>query len=114
MNIDAVEEIIKQYGAHGWTFRRAVLSEADVRAFGDDLLRNYPEADILKGPESGLWFSRRTLTDREAWELRRLSGSPFALIAVVEDSLSGTEHDAVLNEVEQRMFSGQHPEPTSH
>lgn len=114
MNIEIVDAIIKQYASHGWSLRRAVLSENDTAAVGDHLNHRYPGLDLRKGPDGGLWFSRRTLADREAWEFRRLSGSPFALIAVIEDSLSGTEREAILNEVEQRMFSGHFPEPTSH
>ena len=81
----------------------------------EDRLRSaHPDLEIRRSKGEGLWFSRRSLPDREAWELRRLSGSPFALVAVVEDSLTDTEREEILRETELRMFDGSHPEPTGH
>ena len=114
MKTEVLNDIVSQYKDHGWTPRRAVLSESDFLLFKDYLINAHAGIEIHSGPESGLWFSRRSLRDREAWELRRLSGSPFALMAVIEDSMPDTEREAVLHETQMRMFSGNRPEPTSH
>ena len=114
MKTEVLDDIIGQYKSHGWTVRRAVLSNNDSLLLKEHLINAHPGVEIHTGIESGIWFSRRSLPDREAWELRRLSGSPFALMAVIEDSMSASDQDTVLHEIEERMFNGSHPEPTSH
>ena len=106
--------IIEQYSNHGWSLRRALLSAESVEGLASLLASELAEVLILDSPTEALWFSRRSLPDREAWELRRLSGSPFALVAVLEDSFSEDEREEVLRDTERRMFDGTHLEPTSH
>jgi hypothetical protein len=110
----AIKSIIEQYEKHDWKLRRVMLSPSSVSALGANLAELQPGVEVIKSASEGLWFSRRTLPDREAWELRRLSGSPFALVAVIEDSLSKDDREDMLSSVESRMFDGSHPEPTSH
>jgi len=110
----AIASIIEQYARHDWIVRRVMLSAASIARLGSDLASAFPNADIIESANEGLWFSRRTLPDREAWELRRLAGSPFALVAVLEDSLSKEEREDIMSSVEGRMFDGSHPEPISH
>lgn len=114
--IDLAEltKIIEQYARHGWGLRRASLSEVSIADLAAAIMTQTPETVIERSSNEALWFSRRSLPDREAWELRRLTGSPFALVAVLEDSWSDEEREEVLRETEQRMFDGSHPEPTSH
>lgn len=107
---DSIAATIGQYERHGWVLRKASLSQDRL----SQLRSSHPSADLSEGSHEFLWFSRRSLPDREAWEIRRLSGSPFALVAVIEDSASDEERNAILRETERRMFDGSHPEPTSH
>ena len=113
-DLATVKLIIEQYAKHEWTVRRAALSTASIASVGAGLASLYADIEIEESPNEALWFSRRTLPDREAWELRRLSGSPFALVAVLDDSLPEDEREELLRETEHRMFDGSHPEPTSH
>lgn len=112
--IAEITSIIDQYARHEWVVRRVMLSPASVAALGADLASLYANIEIIESANEGIWFSRRTLPDREAWELRRLSGSPFALVAVLEDSFSNEEREDILSSIEHRMFDGSHPEPISH
>lgn len=107
-NDAAVAAIIEQYESHGWKLRRVLLSpEMDGSAgFGD--------AEVRTSEQGGLWFSRRSQPDREAWELRRVSASPFAVIQIVPDGLTAQERDELLGEAEARMFSAPRPKETSH
>ena len=96
----AVSEIIAQYKKHGWVLRRALLSE-EARNNLAGLL-----ADVSIKPSTdlnALWFWRRSNPDNEAWELRRLSHLPFALVAVVSTSASGEEVESTLVQVESDM-----------
>ena len=95
----AVDEIIAQYEKHGWTLRRALLSSEGKKMytqFGDAI-------EIVDSDVNALWFSRRSQPDREAWELRRLTGLPFALVAVISDGAEKEEFEETLSLVVDEM-----------
>lgn len=102
MNSDAIREIIGQYTKHGWKLRRVLLSAALKNELADAV--GELDAEIVEGKNDGLWFSRRSRPNSEAWELRRLSGSPFALVTVVDDTVDDAERERTLRETEDRMF----------
>lgn len=114
MDLQTTQAVIDQYAKHGWRLRRALVSRASADVMVASSLLADPEIELKENENEALWFSRRSHPDREAWELRRLSGSPFALVAVLEDSFDDDEREAVLASVERKMFDGSHPEPTSH
>ena len=113
-DISHLRSIIEQYSKHGWTLRRANVTPATRAAWASEPDAIEPEVLINESENEALWFSRRSHPDHEAWELRRLSGSPFALVAVLEDSLTDEDREAVLEATEKRMFDGLHPSPTFH
>ena len=94
-----VGEIVKQYEKHGWTLRRALLSEESRIA----LLASLGEIKIISSDLEALWFSRRSKPDTESWELRRLTGSPFALVAVVPSNASEDELESTLAQIADDM-----------
>lgn len=76
-----IREIIAQYERHGWSLRRVLLSA--------ELKNNLPaplfgSAEINAAALNALWFSRESFAGREAWELRHISDTPFALLEVFE------------------------------
>jgi len=96
-----VDQIIAQYEKHGWKLRRALLSPEGRTA----LARLGDKAEIHESDIDALWFSRQSQPDSEAWELRRLTGSPFALVAVISNDAESTESDETLAQVEDEMRS---------
>ena len=95
----AIGEVIAQYEKHGWKLRRALLSDASE----GESVQFDKGVDVIRGDMDALWFSRRSQPDTEAWELRRLTGSPFALVAVVPANSSSNELEDALAQVEQDM-----------
>lgn len=114
ITVAEISALIEQYSKHEWVPRRAKLKAASIDIIGAELAASFPEVTIVESKNEALWFSRRSLPDREAWEIRRLSGSPFALVTVVEDALGDDEREEFLSETERQMFDGSHPEPMSH
>ncbi|MEO5857438.1 MAG: hypothetical protein ABIR33_00670 [Pyrinomonadaceae bacterium] len=112
--IAEIVSIIEQYSKHDWVVRRITLSSGLVAALGAEMAVRHPDIKVEESHREAIWFSRRTLPDREAWELRRLSGSPFALVALLEDAWSQDDREQVLRDTEDRMFNEVHREPTSH
>ena len=94
-----VGEIIKQYEKHGWTVRRALLSDDSRLTLSGSL----GEIEITSSDIEALWFSRHSKPDTESWELRRLSGSPFALVAVIPSNASDEERESTLAQVADDM-----------
>jgi len=114
VNAETLRDLIDQYSKHGWQLRKAILASNTDRAIITLLRSEYPAIDIRDDEQSALWFSRRSLPDREAWELRRLSETPFALVTVIEDSLDHAAKTAQLDATFQQMFDVPRPEPTGH
>jgi hypothetical protein len=97
----AAKQIIEQYNKHGWALRRVLFSSA-LSPQVEQLVRGVP---AIASVMDAFWFARRSQPGREAWELRRLSGSPFAIVQVIDDGTEPDEFDAVLSAVEQRMLT---------
>jgi predicted Rdx family selenoprotein len=94
-----VDEIIAQYAKHGWVLRRALLSDDAMRS----LAKTLGDVEIQPSDFDAVWFSRRSKPESEAWELRRLSGLPFALVAVVSSDATTEEVEATLSQVVEEM-----------
>lgn len=99
IDANAVGEIIKQYEKHGWTLRRALLSPEGKNAVSELI----GPVETNDSDVDALWFSRRSQPESEAWELRRLTGLPFALVAVVPTDASSDELESTLEHVVDDM-----------
>ena len=96
-----VGDIIAQYEKHGWRLRRALLSDEGRSRFAAVL----PDVEDFDSDIDALWFSRRSRPDSEAWELRRLTNLPFALVAVIRNDASEDEVEETLEQVLDEMRS---------
>ncbi len=97
-----IQEIIDTYQKHGWTLRRALLqpeTRAELETIGIPLLAANLEAATV----DALWFSRPSHEHREAWELRLLAESPFALFETFEADETEDQREDVRREMEARL-----------
>jgi len=100
IDAEAVGEVIAQYEKHGWKLRRALLSPEARNVFVNfDVGVEVIEADL-----DALWFSRQSQPENEAWELRRLSNMPFALVTVVPTDADSDELEVSLAQIESEML----------
>jgi hypothetical protein len=100
-NAQQIQEILAQYRKHGWTLRRVLLC-APTRADLTDLLENlFGKTQIVSFETDAAWFSRPSGIGREAWELRRLTNTPFALVEVFEDEDDEAVREEARFEMEQ-------------
>lgn len=100
--VTAINEVAALYETHGWTLRRVLLTQ-ESRGEYDGAPVDRPDVDVFESDLDSLWFSRRSTPGSEAWELRRLTGTPFALVTVIPDGTPDDELDAALAEVEEQM-----------
>lgn len=78
-------EILKQYKKHGWTLRRVLLSAEMETALSKASESVFADVPVESSDIDAAWFSRPSAKGGEAWELRRLTGSPFALVEIFDD-----------------------------
>lgn len=99
MNESEIQEVIGQYTKHGWSPRR-LLSVKPAKSL---LASMPPDVKEVRSEIDAIWFSRRSRPDAEAWELRRLTDSPYALVAVLDDGMDEDEMESILEDVQSRM-----------
>lgn len=96
-------EMVSTYRKHGWELRGVLLQPATLSEFhaGEgELLTNVP---VREATFDALWFSRPSHNQREAWELRLLAQTPYALFETFEQDETEEERQDVKQEMEARM-----------
>ena len=96
IDAEAADAIIEQYQKHGWILRRALLSAEGKQMLADKIGSG---VSIVDSDVDAFWFSRQSNPKTEAWELRRLTGLPFALIAVLSTDADAEEIESTLDQV---------------
>ena len=112
IEIDGIVNLVAQYAKHGWTLRRLLLSERTFADLSESVRTQFPDAEPQPHEIDALWFSRKN-KDSETWELRRLGSPPFALVEVIEDTLSANEREAKFADLELEMAKPR-PSATEH
>lgn len=98
MTIEQIQDILSLYQKHGWKLRRILLSEKLKKQLGDF---NF-EAETVEGKVDAAWFSRPS-GDKEAWELRKLSQTPYALFETFEEDDEEEVREEIRREMEARL-----------
>ena len=92
-------DLLATYRKHGWELRGALLQPETLAELGE-LVKDVPvkEADV-----DALWFARPSHNNREAWELRLLAQTQYALFETFEADETDEEREDVKLEMEARM-----------
>lgn len=103
---ELINEIVGTYRKHGWHLRRLVLlpetlTELQAEPGFDSAL--WDGAEMKEGEVDGLWFSRESHQQREAWELRLLAENPFALFETFEKDETEEQREEMRREMEARL-----------
>jgi hypothetical protein len=93
---DLFMELTAMYRKHGWQLR-SVLLRPETRA------ELSVEVPVKEAEFDALWFSRPSHNDREAWELRLLAQTQYALFETFEADETEEERDDLRLEMEARM-----------
>ena len=103
---DLIKETVGTYEKHGWQLRRVLLrpeTSAELRAdTAYDSLTQSP-VQAKEALIDALWFSRPSHERREAWELRLLAETPFALFETFEEEETEEQREEMRTEMEARM-----------
>jgi hypothetical protein len=93
---DLFMELTAMYRKHGWQLR-SVLLRPETRA------ELSVEVPVKEAEFDALWFSRPSHNAREAWELRLLAQTQYALFETFEADETEEERDDLRLEMEARM-----------
>ncbi len=96
---ELAREIIATYKKHGWQPRRVLL-----RTDSEELRSVFErELQIRESIFDGIWFSRPSFNEREAWELRLISEQPYALFEAFEADEGEEDREEARREMENKM-----------
>lgn len=98
---DRIKEILTTYEKHGWYLKRVLLRPVTRAEISDEeWLR---QARVEESEIDALWFSRATHGKREAWELRLIAATQYALFETFEADEPEEAREEVRREMEARM-----------
>lgn len=98
---DLFIEMVATYRKHGWELRSALMKPETLAELQTaEILNNVP---IKEAAFDALWFSRPSHNRRDAWELRLLAQTPYALFETFEADETEEERDEVRLEMEARL-----------
>ena len=108
-------ELVGTYRKHGWELRSALLQPATLAEFHLQEAALLKDVTVKEASFDALWFSRPSHNNREAWELRLLAQTQYALFETFEADETEEERDDVKREMEARLrdyVSGNRPAET--
>lgn len=96
-------EHVATYRKHDWELRRALLQPATLAELRSQEAQLLDLVEVRESPVDALWFSRPSSNDREAWELRLLEQTQFALFETFEADETEEQREEVRLEMEARL-----------
>lgn len=92
-------ELLATYRKHAWELRGALLQPETLAELGE-LVKDVP---VKEAEFDALWFARPSHNKREAWELRLLAQTQYALFETFEADESEEDRADVKLEMEARL-----------
>jgi hypothetical protein len=100
---ERINDIIATYRRHGWRLERVLLRPETEASLTDTAREVFETAVVKKAAIDALWFARASHAGREAWELRLVSETPYALFETFERDETEEEREEVRREMEARL-----------
>ncbi len=99
------EEVLAQYRRHGWRLARVLARPGTFAASGAEGggAASYEGAAVVESEVDAMWFSRPSAEGREAWELRLVGDTPYALFELFESDEEEEDREDVRREMEARL-----------
>lgn len=92
-------ELLATYRKHAWELRGALLQPETLAELGE-LVKDVP---VKEAEFDALWFSRPSHNKREAWELRLLAQTQYALFETFEADETEEERGDLRLEMEAKL-----------
>jgi hypothetical protein len=98
-----ISETINIYRKHGWRLERVLLCAETLAEITNAEREIFEDAAVEEGIVDALWFSRPSHAGREAWELRLVAETPYALFETFEMDEAEEDREDVRREMEARL-----------
>ena len=96
-------ELVATYRKHGWELRNALMQPASLAELQTQEADIFSKVPVKEAEFDALWFARPSHNNREAWELRLLAQTQYALFETFEADETEDERADVKQEMEARM-----------
>ncbi|HEX8920003.1 MAG TPA: hypothetical protein VF766_00910 [Pyrinomonadaceae bacterium] len=96
-------EIIAAYRKYEWRLACVLLSPETHAQLTETERKLFEGASLSEAPYDALWFSRPSHAGREAWELRLVAETPYALFETFEPDEAEEDREEVRREMEARL-----------
>ena len=102
--LDQFRETLATYRKYGWRLARVLMHRdalAELHAATGDA--QFETVAAREFPIDAMWFVRPAEGGREAWELRLVGDSPYALFEMFEPDEAEEDREDVRREMEAKM-----------
>lgn len=102
--LDQFQETLATYRKYGWRLARVMMRAetlAELRAANGDA--QFETIAPREFPVDAMWFVRPSEGGREAWELRLVGDTPYALFELFEPDEAEEDREDVRREMEAKM-----------
>jgi hypothetical protein len=96
-------ELVATYRKYGWELRSALMQPATLAELRSQEAQLLNPVDVRESPVDALWFSRASSHNREAWELRLLEQTQYALFEAFEPDETEVQREEAKLEMEARL-----------
>ena len=101
---EQIRDILSLYKKYGWTLRQVLLTAKLKKNLGNLTENLFNSIEIIESEVDAVWFSRVSEKDKEAWEIRRLSQTPYALVEVFEAEDEEEVRNEIRHELEAKLL----------
>ena len=101
--LERIVETIAAYRKHGWQLKRVLMSDETRHASAASGEIDLEGLVPVMAPMDALWFARPSHGQREAWELRLVGDTPYALFEAFESDEDEEAREDVRSEMEARL-----------
>lgn len=96
-------ETLAIYRRHGWQLRRVLLRPESQQELSSEMASLFEGAPVQESSYDALWFARPSHAGREAWELRLVAETPYALFETFEADEAEEDREELRQEMEARL-----------
>ena len=101
--LEQISEILATYSKHGWRLKRLLLTPEVRAGLAESEREIFEDATVEDSSINALWFARPSHAGREAWELRLVAETPYALFETFEADEREEDRQEVRREMEARL-----------
>ena len=100
---DLFMELVATYRKHGWELRGALMQATTLAELQEQEPQLFSKLPVKEAAFDALWLARPSHNRREAWELRLLAQTQYALFETFEADETEEEREDVKLEMEARL-----------